>query len=692
MTLRLARLWLASGFLAVPGFLAQTPPSGAPRPAPPTSSVAPSKTGEGMVDSFKLPEGDIDAVLSALEKFTGRTIVRPGTLPTANYSLVITRPIPKAELVTALETILELNGVSVSPMGERFLKVTALSQAKSEAPEMIVGSSLDLPPSGKIATKIFELTFLRTAEFVPQIQSFMTPGIGGGLVPLEKANVVMVTDSLENIQKIERLLKMVDQPRQDTLKPRFYALKNGAKASDVVTKIKSMLTGPSANQLRTTTSYAPDDRTNQIIVIADPREYPLFDALIQQLDIKSDPYTRMEVIPLKHGDAKDVSTLLSALISGQNAATQKAATQSVRPGQIVTPGQPAASNVQSSQEGPASSEFSSFITVQPDERTNSVVVSGTYDDIRLIKGIVEKIDVLLAQVSIQVVIAEVSLSDSDSDGLSALGLTVGKAPNGGTSITGAAGAIAGWTFGPPLSASGAATSATAGGLNPLSFLATLVPNGDLHKVKILQQDTITTTHNKQATITVSEQLPVITGTTGVPLASVGANSSFATSSTVTYKDIGITLKVTPLIGDDGSIQLNIDQTVDDNQGNVTIDGNQQPIIAHREATAFINIMDGQMAVLGGLQSSGLTTDKSKLGLLYEIPILSNLLGARTRDLERTELVLFIRPHVIRPDEATADTKATIRGMSNRDQIQQFLNNPDKMPDAKETILQKLETK
>ena len=60
-------------------------------------------------------------------------------------------------------------------------------------------------------------------------------------------------------------------------------------------------------------------------------------------------------------------------------------------------------------------------------------------------------------------------------------------------------------------------------------------------------------------------------------------------------------------------------------------------------------MDGQMAVLGGLQSSGLTTDKSKLGLLYEIPILTNLLGARTKDLERTELVLFIRPHVIRPD-------------------------------------------
>ncbi len=689
MTLRLPRLWLASSLFAVSGLLAQTPPPGAAKPAAPAAP----KANDNMVDSFKLSEGDIDSVLVSLENLTGRTIVRPGQLPTASYSLKITRPIPKDELVIALETILELNGVSVSPMGERFLKVTALSQAKSEAPEMIIGSSLDLPPSGKIATKIFELTFLRTSEFVPQIQSFMTPGIGGGLVPLEKANVVMVTDSLENIQKIERLLQAVDQPRQSTLTPKFYALRNGAKASDVVSKIHSMLTGPAANQLRSTTSYTPDDRTNQIILIADSREYPLFDALIQQLDIKSDPFTRMEVIPLKHGDAKDVATLLSALISGQNAATQKAASQSVRPGQIAPAPAPAA-NVPAAaakEEGSGSSEFSSFITVQPDERTNSVVVSGTFDDIRLIKGIVEKIDVLLAQVAIQVVIAEVTLTDKDQDGLNALGLTVGTAPNGGTSITGAVGSVAGWTFGPVVTAAGG-TTAAAGGINPLNFLATLQTLGDKHKVRILQQDTITTTHNKQATFTVTEQKPVLTGTTGVPLASTSIGGSFATSSQVSYKDIGITLKVTPLIGDDGKIQLNIDQIVDDDEGSVLIDGNQQPIIGHREATAFINVTDGEMAVLGGLQSSGLSVDKGKLGLLFEIPILSNLLGARDRELTRTELLLFIRPHVIRPDEATADTRSQIQGMSNRDQIQQFLTNPDKMPDAKETLLQKLDTK
>ena len=637
-----------------------------------------------MVDSFKLADGDIDSVLAALENYTGRTVVRPGQLPTASYSLKISRPIPKAELVTALETLLELNQISVSPMGDRFLKVTSLSSAKSEAPEMINGSSLGLPPSGKVVTKLFELTFLRTTEFVPQIQTFMTPGIAGGIVQLEKANVVMITDSLENIQRVERLLQEVDKPRENSLQPKFYALKNGAKAADVVTKIHAMLSGPSATTLRATTTYSADDRTNQVIVIADPREYPLFDTLIAQLDIKSEPYTKMEVIPLKHGDAKDVSTLLSALISGQTTAVKNSSNQSVRP--IAAPGQPAPAPTQVTIPGNiaaaanaeiGSSEFSSYITIQPDERTNAVVVSGTFDDIRLIKGIIDKIDVLLAQVSIQVVIAEVTLSDTDDNGLSALNLTVGKAPNGGTSITNFSGNMAGWNV-------------TTGVVNPLSFVAALQSAGARSRVKILQQNTITTTHNKQAQFEVGEELPIITGTTGVPLSAGAAGNSFATSSSVTYQSIGITLKVTPLIGDDGSVQLNIDEKVDDNEGNVLVDGNEQPIIGHREATAFINCQDGQLAVLAGLQSSSHTQNKQKLGLLYEIPIISSLFGYRTNDLERTELLCFIRPHVIRPDEATGDTHYQIQGMGNKDQIDDFLKTPNRIPDAKTTLKEKLD--
>jgi general secretion pathway protein D len=650
--------------------------------------------------TFKLPNGSIDDVLSALEIYTGRTVVRPGQLPTASYSLVISRPIPTAELVTALETVLELNGVSVSPMGDRFLKVTALAQAKSEAPEMITGSSLGLPPSGRIVTKIFELNFLRVAEFVPQIQSFMTPGIGGGIVQLEKANVALITDTLENIQRIERLLDEVDKPREDSLTPKFYQLHN-AKASDLVGKIHTMLSGAAQNVLRSTTTFTADDQTGQIVVIADPREYPLFDALIGKLDVSSDPNTRNEVIYLKHADAKDVSTLLSQLISGQNSAVQKSGAQTTRNPQMLAatvPGQPpglvpaapatAGGDVLLNT---GSTEFSSLVTIQPDERTNSVVVSGTIGDIRLIKSIVEKIDVLLAQVRIEVVIAEVTLSDTSNSGFESASVTFGKAPNGGTSITNLTASLAGLGLSPNAAILSSAGTAVTNTVNPVNIIANLTSLGDISHSKILQQTTVTTTHNKQAMITVTDQLPVITGSTSEPLASgTTATASFAQSSTVTYKDIGITLKVTPLIGDDGSIQLNIDQTVDNQGPSVTIDGNSQPSINHREATSFINAQSDELVLLGGFQSSTRSLDRQKEGILFEIPILSNLFGYRTNDTERSELLIFLRPHILLAGEGTADTHRAIDGMSNRDQLNKFLQNPSHVPNAELSLKEKIE--
>ena len=712
MTLRLARLWLATGLIAtVPGLLGQIPPRPAPRPVPGASTggggqvvAVPGKDAD-TVDSFKLSDGDIDAVLGALEQYTGKTIVRPGSLPTASYSLMINRPIPKAELITALETILALNGVSVSPMGDRFLKVTPLSTAKSESPEMIIGSSLDLPPSGRIVTKLFELSFLRVSEFVPQIQVLMTPGIGGGAVQLEKANVVLITDTLENIQRIERLLLDVDKPRQESLNPKFYQLHN-AKASDLATKIHAMISGPVQNQFRATTSFTPDDRTNQLIVIADSREIPLFDKLIEQLDIKSDPNTRNEVIYLKHADAKDVSALLSQLISGQNAASQKSGSQPTKgqgtPTERVTdkPGTPApaaAAAAAAATEGiGGTTEFSTMVTIQPDERTNSIVVSGNADDLRLIQSIVDKIDILLAQVRIEVVIAEVTFSDTSNTGINTSAstgpaVTVSTAPNGGTSITNVTGAVAGLSVAPLSSLIAGATTST-NSVNPVQMVATLSSLGAISKTKILQESTIVTTHNKEATITVTDELPVITGVSAEPLsgATTTVNTSFAQSSTVSYKDIGITLKVTPLIGDDGSIQLKVDQTVDDQGTPVIINGNSQPQINHREATSFVNVMDDQMVVLGGFQSSSKSISRQRFGILFELPILSNLLGYRTNDTQRTELLLFLRPHVIKQDEGSADTKRTIDGMGNKEQVQHYLADPKRIPNAEMNFKERLQ--
>ena len=662
-----------------PGSAAEPAPMPGPAAAPDT--VIP--TDSDLVGPIKLPDADIDTVLSLLEIFTGRTILRPQALPAATYHLVIDKKIPKAEAVLALETLLSLNGVAVSPLGEKFLKVVALASIKNEAPEMIEGSTLGLPPSGRIVTKLFQFEFLRATEFIPQILPLMSPGIANGIVTLDKANAALITDSISNLQRVENLLRLLDHPMAAGLTPKFYTLHNGAKASDLVNRLRAMFQGPLQNQLGSATTFSADDRTNQVILLADPRQYPLFDDLIAKLDVKADPNTRNEVIYLKHATAKDVATLLSSLVSGQNAAQKTA--DSARPGVIqppaptAQPGSPAPANVAPAMPviaglSEGGTNFSNLVTILADDRSNAVVVSGTVDDIRLIRELVDKIDIVLAQVRIEVIIAEVTLSDTDKSGISALNLTVGpNAKSGALQITNFTGSVAGWDV-------------SAGVVNPLSFAAAMTDAGSKHNVRVLSAPVIVTTHNKPGTIAVTEKLPLITGTTSTPTAG-SSTTGFSTNSSVTYTDIGITLKVTPLIGDDGSIQLQVDQIVDDVIGNVLIDNNQQPIIGHREANSTVNINDNQMIVLGGLQRRSRTDDHNKIGFLYEIPIISRIFGSKSKETDRTELLLFIRPHVLRPEEGVADTTKNINELSNKAQIQKFLANPTP---PKESVLKKLE--
>ncbi len=672
MSLRLLRPAFAA-LLVLSSLRAQTPTVEA------TTAASPA---DELVGPIKLPDADIDTVLGLLEIYTGRSILRPQQLPTATYRLVIDKQIPKSEAVLALETVLALNQVGVAPLGDKFLKVVALSQVKTEAPEMISGSTFDYPPSGRIATKLFQLNFLRVNEFIPQMTPLLSPGVANGVVPLDKANAALITDSISNLQRVELLINELDKPIMTGLTPKFYTLRNGAKASDVVNKIRAMFVGPLQNQLGTSLSYSADDRTNQVILLADERQIPLFDELIAKLDTRSDPNTRNEVIYLKHASAKEVAPLLSQLVSGQTSAAQKAGggPRPLVPGQPPTPDAPAVEAVLTEN----TNEFSTLVTIIADERSNAVVVSGTLDDIRLIRDLVDKVDILLAQVRIEVIIAEVTLDESQRSGISALNLSVETNQEGRTSITkfaadggnSGAGGIAGWNI-------------TSGVVNPLAFNAVLQNTGSRGNVKILSAPTIVTTHNKEAQILVGQSQPIITSSTRSPLTATtpGISDPFASTSQVTYKDIAIDLKVTPLIGEDGNIQLKISQKVDDILSNITIDGNQQPIIGRREATSFVNVRDMEMVVLGGLQRTKNTRSRSKLGFFFEIPILSHILGGRNNELQRTELLLFIRPVILHTENSTADTTSSINSLSNRDQINQFLSDPSKP--AKEPLIEKL---
>jgi general secretion pathway protein D len=676
--------------MVTPALPVGSPPPPVGTPASPAATPSQPSASDDLIGPINMPGDSLDAVLGLLERWTGKTLLRPQNLPAASITFILKDRITKAEAIQAVETLLNLNGIAVTPLGNRFLKVTPLNTVKSEAPEYIEGSTLALTPSGRTASKLYSLQFLRVAEFMPQIAGLLNPAAGSPPVVFDKANAALITDSVSNLQRIETLVARLDQPSLVGLTSKFFTL-HSAKASDVVNKLHAILTGQLQNQLGSTTTYSADDRTNQIMLIADPRQFAFFAGLIEKLDVKSDTNTRNEVIQLKHAAAKDVADIISKLVTGQNAAAKTAGQENTsrgaqppapgpQPGQpTTTPSTPALGASALGLE-PGANQFSALLTVLADERSNSLVVSGNVDDIRLIRELVGKIDILLAQVRIEVIIAEVTLSDKDTSGISALNLTV--APNTTTGKIGitnfdtgtGANGIAGWGI-------------TGGIVNPLAFKAAMGDTGSKHNVKILSAPIIVTTHNKEGKVAVTQQQPVITSSQSTPLASGTTTAVYSSNSQVTYKDIGITLTVTPLIGDDGSIQLTIDQVVDDVISNVTIDGNAQPIIGHREAKSSVNVYDGQMIVLGGLQRNTHTRDRTKLGFFFEIPIVSHLLGGRNNDVERTELLLFVRPHVLRPEEGTADTASKIEELSNKDQIKQFLADPTKP--AKESALEKI---
>ncbi len=667
MTPRLLRPWLLAGLAGTSvSLMAQTPdsvpPAGEPAPIQ-IASVPPAD--EEMINGIKLTEATIDHVLMLLEDWTGRTVLRPQQLPTPTFAINLNRRIPKSEAILALETLLNLNGIGIIPVGDKFMKVVDLPRVRMEAPQLIDGSTLDLPPSGQVVSKLFQLEFQRVTEFLPQINMLLNGNIGGYVV-FEKSNAALITDSVSTLQRIESLLQRLDQPLTAGLTPKFYSIQF-AKASDVVTKINGIVAGPLQSQLGSTTKFSADDRTNQIILLADPRQYPFFDDLISRLDVKADPNTRNEVLYLRHAAAKDVATLLSNLISGASKAAE--ASDSARLTRMQQPGQPPEPNSPApaipgqpflGELGVSSNEFSGLVNVQADERSNAVVVSGTVDDIRLIQDLVEKIDVLLRQVRIEVVIAEVTLTKENDTGISALGLQVQ-----GDRLVGVAGAVSGLSFagsGSDGKAGGFATITRPGetgfisGARDLAGIVNLSRTRTRDSSTILSAPSITTTHNKEGVVIVSTQVPTISGYVSDFTSGTGGNSNIGRVG-INQRDVGLTLTVKPLIGNDGSVQLEVKQELSELGAPVEIDGNEQFTVLRRATESFVSVKSGEIIVLGGLQRRNVSSTRYRLG---PIPIIGDILGGRSKNNERTDLVVFLRPQVLTGNPAVDNAPADLR--------------------------------
>jgi general secretion pathway protein D len=284
-----------------------------------------------------------------------------------------------------------------------------------------------------------------------------------------------------------------------------------------------------------------------------------------------------------------------------------------------------------------------------DERTNSLLVFASKQDMEMIKNIIGKLDVVLAQVLIEAIIMEVKLTDAKSIGISYLQ----KDPSQVGSFNGV-GAINNVGFLNPGTFQAVGTNLTSGltsGLNYFArfggdFEATLTAAANDNRVNILSNPSIQTSHAVTASLQIGETVPYVTGTYFN-----GINGS--PSSQYQQVFVGINLQVTPLINPDGLVVMDIVQDIQDIDGSTKIDQNLVPNTSKRTASAKVSVRDRDTIILGGFISTHKEKAKSGVPFLKDIPVLGYLFNSSSANNTRQELIVLIRPTVLPTPEAAA---------------------------------------
>jgi general secretion pathway protein D len=489
------------------------------------------------------------------------------------------------------------------------------------------------------------------------------------VLPFPKSNALLITDALVNLQRIETILKDADRAQIVREEIKFIKL-DFVQATEMQERIENLIQGPLKSYLEGNTSVTADERTNQLILITPPGNLAIIMDVIQSVDVDAAPLTASEVFQLRQAKAEEVVPIIEDIITGQKEGREEdaqVARENERANNANNRGNNNAPAVEAN--APASStgiieansslQFSNFVGLAADERTNAIVAYGTHQDLKTLKELIEKIDIPLPQVLIEAIITQVTLQDNQASGLEDFDFIYEGVTRSFNSIaTGTAGGI---------SFSGGTISMD----NPSNFSLTtdINPTNTDSDTRVLSAPRIVVSHNEEGVINVSSSRPIITGST-----TSGVSSTLNTRSSVEYRDIGIKLKVTPLIGADGTVQMVIEQTVENVTGNITIDNNTQPIIGVREATSTISVKNREIIVLGGLQENSNSDSNNYFPIFGRLPIISSIFGKSTDDYERKEIIIFIRPTVLhRPEEAEVLAKAYIENASEKEVIKTYLD-------------------
>jgi general secretion pathway protein D len=607
---------------------------------------------------------EIDAVAKTLATLSGHNVVVD---PRVKGTITLTSNVPVApsQALRLFAAQLRTQSFALVESAGLYLVVPE-ADAKLQSGGVSAGA---VPASnGQIVTQIFQLNHESANNLVPILRPLISPNNTLNVNP--GTNALVITDYADNLQRLARIIAALDVANATGVE--VIPLKN-ALATDLVPMLQRLLDSgaasggaPAAGQTDATfkTTVMAEPRSNSLILrAANTARMTLARSLIAQLDQPTDKGPNaasgnIHVVYLKNADSTKLAATLRAAISAQGNAAG-GANSAVAAGMTNTnntPNNAAGGGGANASFNSAGGQPSTGGQIQADPSTNSLIITAPEPQYRQLRAVIDKLDARRAQVFVESLIAEVSAEKAAEFGVQWQGPLGGKGDTnigllgtnfrvGGANLIslatqGASGTVA------PSSGLNIGVAHNNNGTYVLGFLARfLQTTGDGN---VLSTPNLLTLDNEEAKIVIGQNVPFVTGQYTNNNNAAGSVNPF---QTIERKDVGLTLRVKPQISENGTVKLQIYQEVS-RLDPASINSATGLITNKRSIESSVLVEDGGIVVLGGLLQDDFGNSQERVPGLGDVPLFGNLFRADSRSRKKTNLMVFLRPVVVRDGAST----------------------------------------
>ena len=605
---------------------------------------------------------EIEAVARTLASLTKRSLVVDPRVK-GTITLSTDKPVSAQVAWNQFLAVLRLQGFAVIETQGLF-KVVPEAEAKLQGGQDAVVAK-GTPNNAQVMTQIFKLNHENANNLVAVLRPLISPNNTINVTP--GSNALVITDYADNLQRLGKIIAALDVANATDVE--VIPLKH-AIASDMAALLSRLVeTGgaaAAAGQADTgyKTSILAEARSNAIIVrSANPAKQAQVRSLIEKLDRPGSELANgnIHVVYLKNADATKLANTLRAAMS----ANSGSAASSLTPTPAATPSGSASSA------SALSNLPSTGGQIQADAATNSLIISAPEPQYRQLRAVIDSLDQRRAQVLVESLIVEVDSAKESQFGIQWQNL-MGSSSAANVGVLGtnfATNNLLSLSSNP--SAAGVSQGLNIGSARKIdgryimtSLANFLQTNGGSN---ILSRPSLLTLDNEEAKIVVGQNVPFVTGQYTSNNSNSGSVNPF---QTVERKDVGLTLKVKPQISDTGTVKLTIYQEVSSvNSSRKDIDG---LVTNKRSIESNILVADGAVVVLGGLLSDNYEDSRQQVPGLGDMPFFGNLFRNESRSRNKTNLMIFLRPVVVRDDNS-----AEVLSSGRYEQMQGLQKDADK---------------